>query len=122
MNEVNHKRVWPVFAGLAAFALLVVLVSTCSVKERAPRSVIAHCFSALNGSHPDLVKAVRDTLHDPRSFQHVRTVLAGQEGSDRRAVVMTFRANNLLGGTVETRASAMIFPPSCRIEIINIEY
>jgi hypothetical protein len=79
-------------------------------------------FSAWNGSHPDLVQAVRAALHDPRSFEHVGTVLAGQDGSAQRAVVMTYRARNPLGATVTSRASATIYPPACALSIVSLEH
>lgn len=104
----------------SAFGFLI--FAAIMAGDAPPRSSVDRCFSSLNGSHADLVDAVRSSLNDPSSFRHVRTVLGGQEGSDRRAVVMTYRATNLLGGTVEARASAMIFPPSCRIDIVSLEH
>ncbi|MGY6410670.1 MAG: hypothetical protein ACXIUV_06560 [Alkalilacustris sp.] len=74
-------------------------------------SGVRHCFSAWTGSHPELVRAVRAGLHNPDSFEHVGSVLAGQDGSPQRAVVINYRASNRLGGTVTSRASATIFPP-----------
>ena len=85
-------------------------------------SGVRQCFSAWDGAHPELVAAVRAALHDPDSFAHVATVLAGQDGSLQRAVVMTYRARNPLGGTVTARASATIFPPACPLLILSLDH
>lgn len=106
------------FAGLLALILVIGLFNP----EPEDTSGIGRCFSAWNGAHPELVGAVRASLHDPDSFEHVRTVLAGQDGSPRRAVVMTYRARNRLGGTVTARASATIFPPSCELLVLSLEH
>lgn len=121
MENVQRRSVAPLWIALASFGMFIALLARCSV-ETAPRSSVARCFSSLNGSHPELVQAVRDSLHDPASFQHVGTVLAGQDGSQQRAVVMTYRARNLMGGTVTSRASAWIFPPHCGLNIISVQH
>lgn len=106
------------FIGLVALIFVIGLFDP----EPEDTSGVRHCFSAWDGSHRQLVSAVRGSLHDPGSFEHVRTVLAGQDGSPQRAVVMTYRARNRLGGTVTSRASATIFPPSCELLILSLEH
>ena len=108
------------YAIVGLFVFLLILGRF--IPEPEDTSGVRRCFSSLNGSHPDLVRAVRDSLHDPASFQHYGTVLAGQDGSQQRAVMMTYRARNLMGGTVTSRASAWIFPPNCGLNIISLQH
>lgn len=55
-------------------------------------------FSAWNGSHINLVTAVKRRMNDPKSFKHVETRY-GDKG-DHLIVVMQFRGKNAFGGLI----------------------
>lgn len=56
-------------------------------------------FSAWDGSCRPLVKVVKASMNDPRSFEHVETI-KGQEYNGKVSVKMKFRGKNRFGGTV----------------------
>jgi len=64
-------------------------------------------FSFWDGSCYRLKKLVKETMHDPKSFSHVKTVYR-DAGSDVITVTMTFRGNNMLGGKVVNTVSALV--------------
>lgn len=63
-------------------------------------------FSAWNGSHRRLVNLVKSTMHDPKSFEHVKT--DAWDKKDHLIVNMQFRGKNVYGGVVLTHVKAKI--------------
>lgn len=65
---------------------------------------ISRCFSSWDGSHRKLTDAVRDAMHDPKSFEHVETRY--RDGGDRLFLSMTFRGKNKFGAMVKNLVTA----------------
>ncbi len=79
------------------------------------------CLSAWNGSHRGLERAVKDSLNDPDSFEHVET-LTWPVGTDgRNQIMMTFRAKNGFGGVITSRAIGTFDNTNCDAELTTIE-
>ena len=59
-------------------------------------------LSGWDGSFPQLVFAVKETMHDPGSFKHVKTTFSVQsyDGDGIIYVSMTYRGKNAYGATV----------------------
>lgn len=74
-----------------------------------------HCLSQWDGSHRDLARSVIDSLNDPRSFQHVDTLISSvyEDGTNR--ILMTFRARNGFGGMVVNHVQATMRNSDCTI-------
>ena len=64
------------------------------------------------GQIPALVEATRSSLHNPRAFEHVETVVMAGPGYNAR---MTFRAENGFGAIRTTSRGAEIDPNSCSV-------
>lgn len=58
-------------------------------------SCVSAQFSAWDGSHIELVNAVKQDLLDKKSFQHIQT------NHESNLVAMKFKAKNSFGGYVE---------------------
>lgn len=79
---------------------------------------LERCFTTFGHRLPALEKTVRESLHNPGSFEHVETVaiVPDQEGND---VAMTFRAENAFGAIRTVVIKAAVVPESC--EIVSIQ-
>ncbi len=88
--------------------------------EKARKENILLCFkdnlSGWDGSLPTLVFAVKDTMHNPSSFEHVKTLYAvhSYEGEGEVIVTMTFRGTNAYGAVV-TQTVKVICTPNGKI-------
>jgi len=90
--------------------------------NRVVKSDVEKCFvGGIIGYHQNLAVAVKKTMHNPDSFKVVSTIVKGQEGSSERAIIMTYRGTNAFGGVVTQTAAAMLYLPSCRIDIIRLD-
>ncbi|MBC2666061.1 hypothetical protein H7F51_11085 [Novosphingobium flavum] len=67
---------------------------------------------------PALSDAVRDSLHNPKSFEHVKTVLIVPD-PDRRNVIMEFRAENGFGALRAAVIRAQVDPDDCSVSNIG---
>lgn len=67
-------------------------------KLRLHREKIASQFSNWNGSHRNLVKYIKQNLHDPSSFKHQETI--HEDKGDYVLIEMSYRAKNKLGAMV----------------------
>lgn len=74
-----------------------------------------HCLSAWDGSHRELVDAVKKSLRDPSSFEHDETRISPVNAQGQHLVVMTFRAKNGFGGTNVGSATGMIRQSDCSL-------
>ncbi|HLO37373.1 MAG TPA: hypothetical protein VK173_02675 [Lacibacter sp.] len=63
------------------------------------RDLIAEAFSSWDGSHRNLVKAVKENMNDPKSFEHVETKF-WDFGDSNIVVLMKYRGKNGFGGVV----------------------
>lgn len=65
---------------------------------------IAAQFSVWNGAHRNLEAAVRASMNDPNSYEHIETRY--QDRGDHLFLVMKFRGANVFGGKVINMVSA----------------
>lgn len=63
-------------------------------------------FSGWDGSHRDFVMAIKKSMNDPDSFEHVETVYRDNQNGTLR-VVMTFRGNNMFGAKILSETIAL---------------
>ena len=63
-------------------------------------------FSAWDGSHRGLTKAIKASMNDPDSYKHVETVYWDRE--DHLVVKTTFRGKNAFGGVVANWVKAKV--------------
>jgi len=61
-------------------------------------------FSSWDGSHRGLTKVIKESMNDPKSYEHVETVY--WDKGDRLIVQTTFRGKNGFGGVVKNRVKA----------------
>ena len=79
------------------------------------------CLSGWDGSHVKMVKAVKDRLNDPDSFEHDETRTWTVDAKGRNAVVMSFRAKNAFGGVIRSRAVGSFDNQTCDVTVEAIE-
>lgn len=81
------------------------------------RDKLEACFSW--GHHlPDLEKPVKESLHNPDSFQHVKTELIVPD-DQRNNVEMTFRAENGFGAIRTSTVRAQLVADPCMVQEIG---
>lgn len=74
------------------------------VSDDGRQSRIKRQFSPWDGSHYNLVKAVKANMNDPDSFEHIETKYVDQ--NDQLLVIMKYRGRNGFGGVVTEKVSA----------------
>jgi hypothetical protein len=74
-------------------------------------------FSALNGSHRNLVRTIQSAMNNPDSFEHVETGYS--DDGDSLRVQMVYRGENAFGGTVTERVTARISLEGTVLEILE---
>ena len=79
-----------------------------------------HCLSPWDGSEPDVVEAVKRTLRDPGSFEHVKTTITPVNAKGFHYLIMIYRARNGFGGMNIGRVIAHV-TPGCSVRIISME-
>lgn len=97
-----------------AFVMIVVLIvavyAWCTGKSeretRIAEKPAEKCLSAWDGSHPGMVRATKDMMNDPKSFEHVETRYIDR--GDEIDLVMTFTGKNAFGGTIKQVVSETI--------------
>ncbi len=75
------------------------------------------CLSSWDGSHRELVKLVKQNMHNPKSFEHVDTRY-GITG-DYAGIVMVYRGTNAFGAIVTNNIKAKVSLEDC--SIISVE-
>ncbi len=73
------------------------------VDERANK--IKSQFSGWDGSHIKLEQAIKNSLNDPNSYEHIETDYTILD--NKIHILTTFRANNAFGGKVVNQAKAV---------------
>ena len=68
--------------------------------EKALQENIKSQFSSWDGSHTKLVRAIKDNMNDPKSFEHVETRYGVNEEDGILNLIMKFRGNNAFGQKV----------------------
>lgn len=81
------------------------------------KGMIEKQFSAWDGSHINLTKYIQESMNDPDSYEHVKTVY--RDMNDYLIVTTTFRGTNAFGGVVKNSVTAKIALNGDIIEIIN---
>jgi hypothetical protein len=70
------------------------------------RQRIESQFSKWDGSHPGVEKAIKKSMHNPASYEHVETRFADRD--DHLAIITKFRGTNEFGGVVMNSAKAKV--------------
>ena len=65
-----------------------------------------NCFSGYSGANHNLVSITKDAMHNPDSFEHVKT--SYKVKNDYSIVEMTYRGKNKLNATVRNTTTAKI--------------
>lgn len=89
-----------------------------AARKQERQEQVEACFSAWNGSHREFVRALKDRMNDPSSFEHVETRYRDDE--HEVFLFMRFRGANAFGGVVLNEATASAHPTTC--EITDIHY
>jgi len=71
-----------------------------------------HCLSAWDGSNISLVRETKNTMKDPKSFEHIETRIAPVSNGQHTAV-MTYRGRNGFGGMVVETEYTTVSNSSC---------
>jgi hypothetical protein len=71
-----------------------------------------HCLSGWNGSQREVVSRIKSVLNDPKSFEHVETLVAPVVNG-RHTFKMTYRAKNGFGGLILGEASGSYANSNC---------
>ena len=80
-----------------------------------------HCLSGFSGKQPFAVLALKPQLKDPKSFDHIET-LVGPENNGRHTITIRYRANNSFGATVIGAAAGTYSNQNCEdVEITVIQ-
>lgn len=80
--------------------------------------IIAKSFSAWDGSHYEVTKLIKASMHDPGSYEHIETRY-NDEG-DYLVVGTEFRGKNLFGGMMKSWLRAKVKPSGEIIEVVSI--
>ena len=73
-----------------------------------------HCLSAWDGSNISLVRTAKNSMRDPKSFEHIETRIAPVSNGQHTAV-MTYRGRNGFGGMVVEKAGVYISNSTCKV-------
>lgn len=73
---------------------------------QARKKSIESQFSSWDGSHINLTRAIKNSMHDPKSYKHVETVY--WDRGDHLVVRTTFRGKNAFGGLVRNSVRAKV--------------
>ncbi|MBX7132473.1 MAG: hypothetical protein K1X67_07330 [Fimbriimonadaceae bacterium] len=100
------------------------LQASLAVAEEAERSLaetrsrVQRCIN-WRGQIPSLVRIVKDGMHNPRSFHHVRTEMRVVGTTGVPAVVMQYRGENAFGAIRTETVSAFIAPDDCSVRAVK---
>jgi hypothetical protein len=80
-------------------------------------NLIAKQFSGWDGSHIELTRIIKDSMNDPKSYEHVETRYSDK--GDYILVWTTFRGKNAFGGVVKNSVGAKFTLDGRLIEVIS---
>jgi hypothetical protein len=87
-------------------------------EERLKReSTLESQFSAWDGSHRNLSRMIKDSMNDPKSYDHVETRYFDME--DHLVVITTFRGSNAFGALIKNTVKAKVSLEGDVLEIIE---
>ncbi|MDD3798429.1 MAG: hypothetical protein PHE36_04535 [Novosphingobium sp.] len=76
------------------------------------------CLDPDTGQHLRLVAEFKNTLREPDSFEHIKTIVfVGSDGAYR--LLMRYRARNGFGGMNVSLLGANLDPATCDYEIVT---
>lgn len=78
-----------------------------------------HCLSGWDGSFPRLKEAVKRSIRNPRSFEHVETVRSSVDESGKFGLIMSYRAENGFGGVNVEAAGVEVDAKTCNFEQVD---
>lgn len=104
---------------LVATALLAMFGGDPKSVEQIRDEQVQELFFA-DGQNYQVVQAVKKSMNDPDSFEHIETKYV-DNGTGDVAVTMMFRGKNAFGGKVVNRAVAMVSPKSGAVTSLAIE-
>jgi hypothetical protein len=91
-----------------------------AAKEAADRKAfIEKQFSAWDGSHVNLTTAIKNSMNDPGSYEHVETRYT--DFGSHLIVKTTFRGNNAFGGKILNQVTAKIDMEGNILEVFRSE-
>lgn len=99
-------------------------LSVQEIQENKARKLLFSQFSPWDGSHAALVTKVKNTMHNPDSFEHVETIYywsdkTKKSANDKITVEMTYRGTNLFGGVITETVIAKVDTHGNVIEILR---
>jgi hypothetical protein len=74
-------------------------------------------FSIWNGSHINLEREIKDSMHDPNSYQHIKT--GYYDKGDYLIVSTTFRGKNAFGALIKNTVKAKVNLEGHILEILE---
>jgi len=77
-----------------------------AINAVAHKDIIEKQFSSWDGSHINLTKAIKESMNDPSSFEHISTKYF--DLGDHLKVVTEFRGNNSFGAKVKNTVIAQV--------------
>lgn len=94
-------------------------VETPKTAEELRKELVEKHFSAWDGSHIGLTRVIKDSMNDPKSYEHVETRYSDK--GDHLIVSTTFRGKNAFGGVVKNTVVAKVDLEGNVIEILSQE-
>lgn len=99
-------------------------LSAQEIKENSAQELLFSQFSGFNGSHAALVTKVKNTMHNPDSFEHVDTIYywtdeTKKSAGDKITVRMTYRGTNAFGGVVTETVMAQVDTHGNVLEVLG---
>jgi hypothetical protein len=125
-KEEEQKKVGQGCLGLLVIIIVIIVFVSLSggnnekpvLTEAEQRlEMIEEQFSAWDGSHIGLTKVIKESMNDPNSYEHVKTVY-GDRG-DYLIVETTFRGKNAFGGVVASTIRAKVLLNGEVVEILS---
>jgi hypothetical protein len=94
-------------------------VETPKTVEELRKELVEKYFSVWDGSHMGLTKVIKESMNDPKTYEHVETRY-GDKG-DYLLVSTTFRGKNTFGGLVINKVVAKVDLEGNVLEILSQE-
>lgn len=111
----KHAVLFPTQASIAAAGSPVGKQEIQDTPERTAK--IKSQFSSWDGAHKGLEKIIKDSMNDPRSYEHVESKYIDMK--TYLIVTLTFRGKNAFGALVKNSASAKVTIDGNVVEIIK---
>jgi hypothetical protein len=110
------------FKVLGIIVLFIVFLSWYRYENSGTGTVVETAiesqFSSWDGSHTELVKMVKEHMHDPKSFEHVSTTFEKQTDGGL-LVCMDYRGKNGFGATMLNNICAKYSVSGVLVEVVK---